>query len=134
MVSPSSLPVSDSIGQERKLNVLYSGSTAQIHARIGQRSIPKTARKAVESKMTPTDPPAVKGVKQTHNAVLIVKRTSFYDWADKNLNQSASGGIDHDAEQNSCIGIWQNCCGRSVRFVAVHRVPWSDNDSFCIIT
>ena len=29
---------------------------------------------------------------------------------------------------------WQNCCGRSVRFVAVHRVPWSDNDSFCIIT
>jgi hypothetical protein len=56
MVSPSSLPVSDSIGQERKLNVLYSGSTAQIHARTGQRSIPKTARKAVESKMTPTDP------------------------------------------------------------------------------
>jgi hypothetical protein len=47
-------------------------------------------------------------VKQTHNAVLIVKRTSLYDWADKNLNQSASGGIDHGTEQNSCIGIWQN--------------------------
>ena len=47
-------------------------------------------------------------MKQTHNAVLIVKRTSFYDWADKNLNQSASGGIDHGTEQNSCIGIWQN--------------------------
>lgn len=47
-------------------------------------------------------------MKQTHNAVLIVKRTSLYDWADKNLNQSASGGIDHGTEQNSCIGIWQN--------------------------
>ena len=40
------------------VSISFFGSTAQIHARIGQRSIPKTARNAVESKMTPTDPHA----------------------------------------------------------------------------
>ena len=56
MLKPSPSSVRDSIGQEIKLKVLYSGIKAQMQARMRQFSMPKMAKKIVDSKITPTDP------------------------------------------------------------------------------
>ena len=56
ILRPSPFSVSISIGQERKLKVLYSGISAQMQARMRQLSIPKTAKNKVDNKITPTEP------------------------------------------------------------------------------
>ena len=53
---PSPSSTSLFIGQEMKLNVLYSGSSAHINVRICQCFIPKIAKNIVEPSMTPTVP------------------------------------------------------------------------------
>ena len=54
MPFPSS--TSGSMGQVAKLYVLYNGSSAHRQASHFQRSMPNTAKNAVDTTTTPTDP------------------------------------------------------------------------------
>ena len=54
MLSPSA--TMGSMGQVAKLKMLYSGTRAQMQARIRQCSVPKAAKKAVEPRMVPVVP------------------------------------------------------------------------------
>ena len=56
MVMPFPSSVSRSMGQVAKLKILYSGTRAQMQASHFQLSIPNTAKKAVDSRITPTQP------------------------------------------------------------------------------
>ena len=45
--------------------------------------------------------PAVKRMEQTHLPFLIFSRTGFHNGADKDFQQSAADGVDHNGDQNT---------------------------------
>ena len=49
--------------------------------------------------------PAVKGMKQAHYRVLVIKRTGLHNRAGQHLDQAAAHGVDDDADHNAREGI-----------------------------
>ena len=49
--------------------------------------------------------PAVEGVEETHDGILVFKRTGLDDGTDQHLNESAADGVDDDGEKDADKGV-----------------------------